>query len=134
MSVLERALCPRFLCFHRHTGFDRTIKFFCVASTWGPSSPIDRPDPAKGFTFCGFAFPRTLSDFWTGHMKNLFPGTAGEGRVRATHRGYFNPSTRQAMLSSEFWRDFLPAGKDFTNPAPNFLPAGIPFLEVANLG
>jgi hypothetical protein len=38
------------------------------------------------------------------------------------------------MLSSEFWRDFLPAGKDFTNPAPNFLPAGIPFLEVANLG
>jgi hypothetical protein len=31
------------------------------------------------------------------------------------------------MLSTEFWRNFLPAGKDFTIPASNFLPAGIPF-------
>jgi hypothetical protein len=38
------------------------------------------------------------------------------------------------MLSSEFWPDFLPAGKDFTIPAPNFLPAGIPFLEVSRRG
>ena len=28
------------------------------------------------------------------------------------------------MLSSEFECNFLPAGKDFTIPAPNFLPAG----------
>jgi len=34
------------------------------------------------------------------------------------------------MLSSEFWHNFLPAGKDFTIPAPKFLPAGIPFLEL----
>jgi hypothetical protein len=34
------------------------------------------------------------------------------------------------MLSSEFWHDFLPAGKKFTNPAPNFLRAGIPFSGV----
>jgi hypothetical protein len=38
------------------------------------------------------------------------------------------------MLSSEFWPDFLPAGKDFTIPAPNFLPAGIPFLELPKGG
>jgi len=80
------------------------------------------------------ALSRTPSGFWAGDMKNPFPGTAGEGRVRATHRGYFNPSTRQAMLSSEFWRNFLPAGKDFTIPAPNFLPAGIPFLELPKQG
>jgi hypothetical protein len=35
-------------------------------------------------------------------------------------------------LSSEFWRNFLPAGKDFTIPALIFLPAGIPFLELPN--
>jgi hypothetical protein len=38
------------------------------------------------------------------------------------------------MLSSEFWRHFLPAGKDFTISASNFLPAGIPFLELPKWG
>ena len=37
-------------------------------------------------------------------------------------------------MSSEFWRNFLPAGKDFTIPAHNFLPAGIPFLELPKRG
>jgi hypothetical protein len=132
--TLGRALCPSFFCFHRHTGFVRCLlTSFCAASL-GAASASDTPGAGKALPLCGLALSRTRSGFWTGDMKNLFPGTAGEGRVRATHRGYFNPSTRQAMLSSEFWPDFLPAGKDFTIPAPNFLPAGIPFLEVANLG
>jgi hypothetical protein len=38
------------------------------------------------------------------------------------------------MLSSEFWRNFLPAGKDFTIPALIFLPVGIPFLELPKGG
>jgi hypothetical protein len=38
------------------------------------------------------------------------------------------------MLSSEFWRNFLPAGEDFTIPAPIFLPVGIPFLELPKQG
>jgi hypothetical protein len=67
-------------------------------------------------------------------MKNPFPGEgrrgAGESRPTSLYKGYQSP----AMLSSEFWRNFLPAGKNFTNPAPNFLPAGIPFLELPNFG
>jgi hypothetical protein len=34
------------------------------------------------------------------------------------------------MLSSKKGAGFLPAGKDFTIPAPNFLPAGKPGLHL----
>jgi hypothetical protein len=62
-------------------------------------------------------------------MKNPFLVTAGKRLERAAHRLYHYPITSPAMWSSEFWGNFLPAGKDFTISAPNFLPAGIPFLE-----
>jgi hypothetical protein len=38
------------------------------------------------------------------------------------------------MLSSKFWRNFLPAGKDFTIPARNFLPAGNAISGMAEAG
>ena len=119
-----------------YTYWVRSLFFniFFVEHPLGPASAAHRPDAGKAFTSCGLALSRTLSGFWTGDMKNPFPGTAGEGRERAAHRGYYKPSTSPAMLSSEFWRNFLPAGKDFTIPAPNFLPAGIPFLELPKRG
>ncbi len=101
--------------------------FLCSPAGAGMLRPS--PEAAKAFTSCGLVLSRTLSGFWTGDMKNPFPGMAGEKRRRAAHRADYQLITSPAMLSSEFWRNFLPAGKDFTIPAPNFLPAGIPFLE-----
>ena len=76
------------------------------------------------------------SPFWfldPRHEK--FPSPDGwRGCGPPTHGCHYEPSTSPATLSSEFWRNFLPAGKDFTIPAPNFLPAGIPFLELPKQG
>jgi hypothetical protein len=108
------------------------IVIFLTSFLWSPPAARTRLRcliSAKTFTSCGLELSRTLCDSWTGDMKNPFPGEgrrgAGESRPTSLYKVYQSP----AMLSSEFWRNFLPAGKDFTIPAPNFLPAGIPFLE-----
>jgi hypothetical protein len=67
-------------------------------------------------------------------MKNPYPEAAGDGRECAAHDCYDEPSKSPGKLSSKIRRDFLPAGKDFTNSSSNFLPAGIPFLEVPKRG
>jgi hypothetical protein len=38
------------------------------------------------------------------------------------------------MLSSEFWPDFLPAGKDFTIPAPKFPTGRNSTFRIAEIG
>jgi hypothetical protein len=43
-------------------------------------------------------------------------------RRRASHP--IRLAQRQGMMSTEFLRNFLPVGKDFTIPARYFLPVG----------
>jgi len=98
-----------------------------------PTSATVRPKRREAFlSVLGCRFPDSGSRSLD--MQNAFLRTAGKGRERTAPGGHYEPSTSPATLSSEFWRNFLPAGKDFTNPALNFLPTGIPFLKLPNQG
>ena len=124
-------------------------KIFFVGHLPGSAFAFD--DPGEGVVFGGTGTPACVRSpgrgglvhlpahsclpvFWSRDMTNPFLGQPARGRSDPPICLHHEASKSPAMLSSKFWRNLLPAGKDFTNPAPNFLPAGISVFGMAEAG